>query len=463
MDYSLVIAGGSVVTPRGIRIADMGVRSGKIVKLGAMGKRARQAARRVVDASGCFVMPGAIDPHVHLDLPIGPRMTTSDDFDTGTRAAVAGGVTTIIDYTTPKPGQGPLDAFRKRRALADPVVRCDYGLHNVLIGWDPKWKSDLAKLVKLGAPSVKMFMIYADRGWQADDGMLTEVMEQAKRLGMQVCVHAENDSLISHYTDKALGLAPKKRGGAFALSLARPAVCEEEAAARAIFLAKHTGAKLHLVHLSTAGAVESVRDARQQGLKVTAETCPQYLALDAKMLSGPQGHKFGSCPPLRTARHRRTLFRALDSGWIDVVGTDHCTFTSAQKNTWRGDFRKIPYGLPGLETMLRVTWTLGPARGKMSIERWVSIHTEGPAKTFGLWPQKGSLQMGTDADILVWDPSSSASINPKHMETHTDWNPYQGKRLKGIARHVFLRGMEVASESKCLRRPIRGRYVLRHK
>ncbi len=463
MDYSIVITGGTVVTPRGVRRADIAVRSGKIVKVGTVGKSARQRARKVFDASGCYVMPGAIDPHVHLALPIGPKMTTSDDFDTGTRAALAGGVTTIIDYTTPEQGQRPLDAFRQRRALADPAVHCDYGLHNVLIGWEQKWKSDLARLVKLGAPSVKMFMIYKDRGWQADDGMLLSVMQQSKSLGVQVCVHAENDSLITHYTSMVVGLPRKKQEGAFALSMARPAICEEEAASRAILLAGYTGAKLHLVHLSTAGAALAVRDARENRVRVTAETCPQYLSLDSKMLKGSRGHFFGCCPPLRTARHRRTLFRALCDGWLDVVGTDHCTFTIDQKNTWDQDFKNIPYGLPGLETMLSVTWSLGPAREKMDVQRWAYIHTEGPAKTFGLWPRKGSLQIGTDADIIVWDPRRTRKIRPHVMETRSDWNPYEEKRLKGVARYVFLRGMEVVTEGKYLQRPIKGRYILRRK
>ncbi len=461
MELSLVIANGTIVTPNGTRSADVGVRSGKIVKIGTIGRIARRDAGEVVDATGCLVMPGAIDPHVHFDLTIGKGMTTADDFDTGTRAAVAGGVTTFIDYTTPEPGQRPMEAFRARRAAADPYVRCDYGLHNVLIDFKPEWRSDLAQLVRLGAPSIKLFMIYSDRGWQADDGMLVEVMGHARRLGLTVCVHAENDSLIDHYTRRVLALPKKKRPGAYGLALSRPPLCENEAVARAILLAGATGAKLHLVHLSTAEAARRVGEAREAGLKVSGETSPQYLALQHKRLALKNGHRLGCCPPLRTKVHRQGLFDALRDGRLSAIGTDHCAFTAAQKDTWGGDFTRIPYGLPGVETSLQVTWTLGPARGNLPIERWVSLHTDGPARLFGLYPRKGSLQIGTDADLLVWDPKVARRIKAADLQTNCDWSPYEGRALKGQARHVFLRGIEVARAGRCLRRPVRGKFVLR--
>lgn len=461
MGINLVIAGGKVVTPNGIRSADVGVRGGRIVKVGTIGRIGRQSAHKVIDAKGCLVFPGAIDPHVHFDLSIGPGMKTADDFDLGTRAAVAGGVTTFIDYTTPEPGQRPLSAFKARRAIADKAVRCDYSLHNVLIGFEAKWAADLKRLVAVGAPSVKLFMIYADRGWQADDGRLVQVMSLAKKLRLMVCVHAENDALIQHYTARVKALSKKKVPGAFGLALARPPLCEEEAAARAILLARASGAHLHLVHLSTAAAAKLVGQARREGAPISAETCPQYLALDHKKLAEKGGHRYGCCPPLRSAAHRKGLMEALKDGSLSTVGTDHCCFNTAQKNTWGGDFTKIPYGLPGVETMLRVTWTLGPLKKQLSIERWVAMHTEGPAKLFGLWPRKGSLQIGTDADIVVWDPKQKKKVQADKLQTASDWDPYEGRVLAGMARHVFLRGVEVASEGKCLRRPFRGKFVLR--
>jgi dihydropyrimidinase len=448
MGYDLVVAGGTVVTARKSARRDVCVRAGRIARVGATTKRTRALAKRVVDASGCLVIPGAVDPHVHFALSIGTGMRTADDFDSGTRAAAAGGITTIIDYTTPKPKQGPLPAFSERRRLADGRVHVDYSLHNVLIGWDPSWREDLESLVKQGAPSVKLFTIYADRGWQADDGMMYQVMEACRDLGMVVCVHAENDSLIELYTSRTLELPPGRRPKALGLALARPPLVEEEAVARTILLAEATGARLHLVHLSTRRAAELVGEARRLGLPVSGETCPQYLALDETLLAGKDGHLWGCCPPLRGADDREGLGRALKKGFLSAVTTDHCTFTRKQKDSWWGDFLKIPYGLPGVETSLAVTYTLGPAKGNISPGQWVRIHTEGPARLFGLYPQKGVIKTGSDADLVVWDPRVTRTIRADDLQTDCDWSPYQGMKLRGLARHVFLRGTEVAQDSR---------------
>jgi dihydropyrimidinase len=461
MSYDLIVAGGMVITARKSARRDVCVRGGRIARVGKTTKRSRAWAKRVVDASGCLVFPGAVDSHVHLALSIGPGMRTADDFDTGTQAAAAGGVTTIIDYTTPKPGQRPLSAFRDRRKEADWQVHTDYSLHNVLIGWDPSWREDLKSLVKQGTPSVKLFTIYADRGWQADDGMMYQVMETCRDLGIVVCVHAENDSLIKLHTSRTLKLPRDRRPNALGLALARPPLVEAEAAARTILLAESTGARLHLVHLSTRRAAELVGKARRMGLPVSGETCPQYLALSQKLLDQEDGNLWGCCPPLRGSDDRDGLGKAVKQGFLSAVTTDHCTFTRKQKNTWGGDFLKIPYGLPGLETSLAVTYTLGPARGNIPVNHWVKIHTEGPARLFGLYPQKGVLQRGSDADIVVWDPQASRSIRAEDLQTKCDWNPYAGMQLSGIARHVFLRGIEVAKDSRFIGPGGEGRFVPR--
>jgi dihydropyrimidinase len=441
MGYDLIVAGGTVVTARKSARRDVCVRGGRIARVGETTKRSRSLAEKVVDATGCLVIPGAVDPHVHFALEIGPGMRTADDFDSGTRAAAAGGVTTVIDYTTPQSGQRPLDAFEQRRELADAQVHIDYRLHNVLIGWESSWADDLKSLAKMGATSVKLFTIYADRGWQADDGMMYQVMEACRDLGMLVCVHAENDSLIELYTSRT----QNQRQGASGLALSRPPLVEEEAAARVILLAEATGARLHLVHLSTRRAAELVGEARRMGLPVSGETCPQYLALDQALLGGKDGHLWGCCPPLREADDREGLGKAIKKGFLSAVATDHCTFTRKQKDTWGGDFKKIPYGLPGVETSLAVTYTLGPAKGNISPSQWAKIHTEGPARLFGLYPHKGSLKEGSDADIVVWDPQVTRTIHAKNLQTACDWSPYEGMTLRGIARHVFLRGTEIAT------------------
>jgi dihydropyrimidinase len=457
----LLIAGGRVLDGRGTRRAELLLSGGRIEAVLPAARASRRVAARVVDARGCLVLAGAVDPHVHLALPIGPDTRTADDFATGSRAALAGGVTTVIDYTTPGPGEAPLSAFKSRRALAERGIFCDFGLHNVLTSWRPGHAAELARLARLGAPSVKLFMIYRERGWLADDGMLHEVMQACHPLGVTVCVHAENDALIELFTRRALELPAARRPGGLGLALARPALVEREAAARAILLAEATGARLHLVHLSTADAARAVAEARARGAAISGETCPQYLALTSKALAGPLGHRAGCCPPLREPEHPRGLLMALRRGWLQALATDHCAFSSVQKDSWGGDFRRIPYGLPGLETALRLTYTLGPSAGALPLGRWAALHTEGPARLFGLYPRKGSLTPGADGDVLVFDPAAQGRLRAKELETPLDWSPYEGLPVRGALRHVFLRGQEVAREGRCIADTPRGRYLPR--
>ncbi|RME20123.1 MAG: dihydropyrimidinase [Deltaproteobacteria bacterium] len=452
----IVIEGGKVITRNGPRRANVLVRGEKIAAVGRMRGEGLSRHVQVIDASGCIVMPGAIDCHVHFQLPIAPGMTTADDFSSGTKAAAAAGITTVIDYTTPLPGQQPLDAFRARRAQADGQVSIDYSLHNVLIGFEKGWARQLGRLRALGAPSVKVFLIYADRGWQTDDGRLVEIMNACSRSGLVVCVHAENDALIRHYSESAAGAK-----GALALARARPPIVEVEAVQRVVLLARHTGARTHLVHLSCPESVELVSQARKRGIAVSAETCPQYLALDERLLARPDGHLWGCCPPLRRRELGQKLLQLVCRGAVQAMVTDHCAFSRRQKDRWEGDFRRIPYGLAGVETSLAVTWTLGPAARRMPLWRWQWLHTEGPARLFGLWPRKGSLRPGSDADIVVWDPQARWTPDPRRMETSIDWSPYRGMKLRGRARMVFLRGTLVASNGRFCGPDGRGRFLKR--
>jgi len=287
--------------------------------------------------------------------------------------------------------------------------------------------------------------------------MLVEVMRACREHDLLACVHAENDSLINYYTR----LVRDTESGAAALARARPPAVEEEAVARAIKLSEIAGARLHLVHLSTAGAARLVGAARRRGLRVSGETCPHYLVLDKKLLAGKDGHLFGCCPPLRGPAERRGLLQALSRGWLQAISTDHCTFNRAQKESWQGDFEKIPYGLPGVETSLPISYTLGPASGRFSERRWISLHSEGPARLFGLYPQKGSLQKGADADLVIWDPHKRRSLRAAKLQTACDWSPYEGKRVSGMARRVFLRGVEIAREGRYLDADQVGKYVQR--
>ena len=462
MGFDLVVVDGMVMTPTGGKRLDVGVRDGKIAFLGTIDQAERNACPRLADAHECLVIPGAIDAHTHFALPAGNGFSTVDDFDTGTQAAAAGGVTTLIDFTTPASGQQPTEAYSDRRRLIERGVHVDYGLHNVLIGWRPEWESQLMWLGRSGAPSVKLFSTYRDRGWQADDRMLVSVMECCSRHGLVVCLHAENDALIEHYTRSVLA-APRESParGALALTLSRPPIVEEEAVTRAITFARATGVTLHLVHLSTEGAARMVGEARKAGLPVTGETCPHYLALDRRSLARPDGHRFGCCPPLRDVSHQAGLWSALREGWLSLIATDHCAFSSTQKDVWQGDFQKIPYGLPGVETSLALTYTFGPVQGNLTVDSWVKLHCEGPARTFGLYPQKGVLLPGADADLVIWDASVVRKVGKDFRQTPCDWSPYEGLELCGLARQVFLRGTEIAVGGHYCGPGREGRFVSR--
>ena len=450
----LVIKGGRIFYRGKFRSLEVLVEGGRIV---AVEKRVKASSAKVCDASGCLVLPGGVDAHVHFALPLSGGLRTADDFFTGGGAAAAGGITTVIDYTTPRPGEGPLSAFRQRLQLARKAAAVDFGLHQVLIDWRPEWEGELRLAQKAGAPSLKVFMIYAERGWQMVDGKMLELMEVCRRLGLVLCVHAENDAIIEHLTSKELS-HPR---GAISLARSRPLLAELEAVSRVILFARHSGCRLHLVHLSTTEAASLVGQARKEGLSVSGETCPQYLLLDEKKLRTDLGHLYACCPPLRTNKEQEGLWQALKSGWLQAITTDHCAFSKDQKDSWGSDFTRIPYGLPGVETSLAATFTFGVVARRISQERWAQLHTEGPARLFGLYPQKGVIAPGADADLVIWDPEKRWRVEEKRLQSKLGWNPYRGFSFQGRARQVFLRGRPIAEEGRFLAGEPLGRFIRR--
>ncbi len=461
MSRDLLIRSGRVFDGRGFRRADLLLSAGRIQRWLRPGKRRHAEASTVLDAAGCLVLPGAVDPHVHFELEVGGGRTTCDDFASGSASAAAAGVTTFIDYTAPEPGEGPLSAFRRRRARADGRVFCDYSLHNVLIDWRPGWRRELAALARAGAPSVKVFLIYRERGWQSDEGRLLEIMSACAAQGLIVCVHAENEPLIEHFRQRVETLPRRQRPGASGLALSRPALVEEMAAAQAILLAGATGAHLHLVHLSTAGAAALVGAARQSGILASGETCPQYLVLDQDRLAGRDGHRFACCPPLRGEPDRRGLWSALNAGMLDALATDHCAFDLATKDAWGGHLERLAFGLPGVATALRLTFTHGVRTGRISAARWAFLHSEGPARRFGLYPRKGSLLPGADADVLLWETNHHEVLPPTGPADGCDFSPYAGMTLHGRPRAVLLRGRIVSCEGRLVATRASGKFALR--
>jgi len=429
----LLVRGGEVVTPFSRLRTDIAISDGRIE---AIGRNLSSTGRRVIDAKGCLVLPGAIDPHTHMALPM-QGTVSSDDFYTGTRAAAFGGVTTIIDFTEMASGNGLGPAFQKR--LADASTKCaiDFALHSCVSGWSRATATAVDRLIKLGVTSFKMFTVYEERGLMSSDGAFFEAMQHIARRGCLVTAHCENAGLVEVHQRRVV----KARDlSASALADSRPNMAEGEAVQRVVTLAEAASARVYIVHVSTKEGLRAVTSARERGVHVVAETCPQYLLLDSSLLEGPTGHLNTCVPPLRSSMDNLALWEGLAEGEISVVGTDHCPFTSKQKEKGRKDFRKLPFGLPGVETMLPLLYSFGVGRGVISINQLVQILSSNPAMIFGLYPRKGIIAPGSDADIVIFDPNKKVTLSPKRLHMNTDYNPYEGMKLTGWPRTTILRG-----------------------
>ena len=458
MSFDLAITGGKVVSGGKAALRDIFVSGGRIAAVRPLSKTA--AARRVIDARGLTVLPGVIDAHAHFRLKLGPNKYTADDFASGSAAAVCGGTTTFIDYTGQGPGESPAKGLLDRVAEARGRCYADHSFHCMLTGWSRMARPEaaMAAAVKAGATTFKMFTAYGARGLMAGDDEMAQAFAAAARLGALVCVHAENGPVIDFLADL---YAPA--GGIGALPLSRPAFTETEAVGRVAALAAAAGAPAYFVHLSAAGSAEIVAAARRAGVRVMGETCPQYLALDEGSFKGKDGYLYSCCPPIRAKEDNAALWRALKKGALQVVATDNCTFTRAQKDAWGGDIRKLPMGLPGAQTLLAAAYTYGVKAGKISLERLVELLCENPARIMGL-PEKGFIRPGYDADFAIIDPAAAIKADWRKFQHNTDFSPWQGRKLYGFPKYTVLRG-EVVAESGELTTPkiFGGRFQRRSK
>ena len=450
-----VIRNGTVVTATDIFEADVGIAAGKIVQVAS--EIALEGGEKIIDAGGKYVMPGGIDVHVHLQLPFCGTVS-ADDFENGTKAGACGGLTTLIDYAIQSKGNKIMDAVTSRRAEADPKVCIDYSLHGGITDWETA-KDEMDSVVEYGIPTFKMFMVYKTEGWMADDGMLLEALTATARNGGRILVHAENDDAIQMLLRK-YG-SQYQELGAYGHAVTRPNFTESEAIGRAALWADVTGGRLYVVHMSTGEGADQVKAARERGANVYSETCPQYLLLDDEMFKEENGHLYATCPQLRAPKDQQRLWKGLKEDTVQVIGTDTCTFDTRQKAMWEGDFRKIPYGMPGVETMLPLMYTFGVGAGRLSLNRFVELCATNPAKLFGLYPQKGSLAVGGDADIVVWDPDREVELDWRNMQTNCDWSPFQGYKLKGYPAVTLSRGRIVAVDGKFVGEVGHGKFVPR--
>jgi dihydropyrimidinase len=451
----LVIRGGTVVEESGTYMGDIAVRDGKIAAVHSPGGRI--VAGATIDAGGKLVLPGVIDSHVHMEIPFCGTVS-SDDFTSGSIAAAFGGVTTMIDFAIQTRGETLAEAVEKRRQLAAAKSAIDFGLHCGITDWNEKTRSEMKEMVDAGVPSFKLFMIYKEEGWMADDGMMFECFEEAASLGATVCVHAENPHIIDVFTRRSLEAG---RTDAMQQSLSRPNFSESEAVQRAIYLASMSGARVYIVHMSTADAARIVEEWLACGYPAFAETCPQYLMLTSGAFEGPDGHLYATCPPIRYEEDCEYLWKAVADGSIQVVSTDHCSFTRKQKDMWGGDFRKIPFGLPGVETLLPILMTHGVDAGRFPLERLVEVLCSNPARLFGLYPGKGTIRPGSDADLIIIDPGREVKVTPQNLHMNCDYSPYDGEVLKGFPDITIQRGNIIVDGGEFRGAAGQGRFLKR--
>src|SRR5712672_1792918 len=436
MRFDTVIRNGTVVTATDTSVADVGIVGDKISAIGA-GLPVENASR-VIDAAKHLVIPGGIDVHTHLDMPFGGT-TSADDFETGTIAAAFGGTTTLIDFAIQYKGQTLRQAFDTWMQKAQSKAVTDYAFHCIITDLGSAQLEEMGQLVREGVTSFKLFMAYPGV-FMLDDATIFRAMRQAAKHNGLICMHAENGGAIDVIVQQALAegkKAPKYH------ALTRPTTAEAEATSRAIALAEMAGAPVYIVHLSCNDALEKVREARDRGLPVYAETCPQYLYLSIENFDVPdfEGAKYVFTPPLREKWHQEKLWNGLKRDHLQVVSTDHCPFCfKEQKELGRDDFTKIPNGGPGVEHRMSLIYSGGVAQGRFSVNRFVELVSTTPAKLFGLFPRKGTIAVGSDADLVIFDPTYRGVISARTQHINNDYSGFEGFTVEGRPAVVTVRG-----------------------
>jgi dihydropyrimidinase len=453
-----LISGGTVVGSTGANAADVLVEDERIAAVTAPGLFGADAVDTTIDATGRYVLPGGIDAHTHMEMPFGGTFS-ADTFETGTRAAAWGGTTTIIDFAVQAKGTSLLSTLDKWHEKADGDCAVDYGFHMIVSDVNDTTLKEMESCVGAGVSSFKMFMAYPGV-FYSTDGEILRAMNKATEIGSTIMMHAENGIAIDQLVAQALA---DGRGEPVQHGLTRPPELEGEATSRAITLAAVSGAPLYIVHLSAAQALAAVAEARDAGQNVFAETCPQYLYLSIDDLARPEfeGAKYVASPPLRDKHHQRDLWRGLRTNDLSVVATDHCPFCfKDQKQLGRGDFSKIPNGMPGVEHRMDLLHQ-GVVAGEISLARWVETCSTTPARMFGLYPRKGVIAPGSDADIVIYDPAARQTLSAETHHMAVDYSAYEGFELTGKVETVLSRGRTVVGGGKYHGAPGHGRFLSR--
>jgi dihydropyrimidinase len=453
-----LIKNGTIVTAVDQYTGDVLVEGEKIAVIGTSLDIPAANVDKVIDAAGKYVLPGGIDVHTHMDMPFGGA-TSADDFETGTRAAAFGGTTTIVDFAIQYRGQTLHQAWETWAKKAEGKAVVDYGFHMIITELNDQVEGEMDALVRQGITSFKLFMAYPGV-FMLDDGSIFKALLRTGQNGGTVCMHAENGGVIDVLVQRALAegkTAPKYH------ALTRPARAEAEATHRAIALAEIADVPIYIVHLSAAEALEMVTEARDRGLHAFAETCPQYLFLSYDNYEEPDfgGSKYVMSPPLRDRAKQDQLWRGLAFNDLQCISTDHCPFCMKEKRLGENDFSKIPNGAPGVETRMSLVYDGGVRPGRISLNRFVELTSTSPAKIFGLFPRKGTIAPGSDADIVVFDPNRTITLAARTLHMNCDYNPYEGRQVTGATDTVLSRGALVIEDGVFVGRKGAGSFLKR--
>jgi dihydropyrimidinase len=426
----LLIKNGTVITAYDTFLADIAVKDGKIVLIG---QNLQMEAAKVIDASGKFVLPGAIDAHTHLQLPIGPTFS-ADSYGSGTRAAACGGVTTVFDFATQDKGMGLIQTVEERMALCDPQACVDYAFHTAISEVTPEILKEIEKSVEYGVPSFKLYMVYKDM--MVDDGVIAEVLERSKETGALIEIHAENPYLIDSRIRK---FKSEGKTSAWYHYESRPEFVETDAVKRMIYIAKNLKAPLFIVHLASKEGLDEVTKARDEGYEIYAETCIQYLNFTNEVYKREDGRYFVCSPAIKGKDSQDALWEGIKRGDISTVATDHCPFQTFEKDWGKDDFTKIPNGCMGIENMY--PYMLSEAnKGRLTFNKVVEVCSTNPAKIFGCAPKKGTIGVGSDADIVIYDPTKKFTVTKDNMHSDVDYTIWEGVELQGYPVMTFSRG-----------------------
>lgn len=464
---AILIKSGRLITASDDFIADILIEEEKIKEIG---DHLQHPQAQVIDAAGKLVMPGGVDPHTHFDLPMFGTVS-SDDHYTGHRAAAFGGTTTVIDFV-PQEAAGLEASVAIWRQKADPKAAVDFSFHMNLTYLDKQIEAELQRLPDLGITTIKVFTAYNNR-LRLDDGKIFRAMRLAREHGLLTLLHAENGDVIEVLTEEALAAG---HTAPIWHALTRPTWGAVEALLRGAALAAQAEAPLYVVHMNAAGEVDQLEYVRQKGLPVMGETCPQYLFFTTEHLERIDGAKWICSPPMRSLADNERLWQGLSTGVLQVVATDHCPFfydgtrpiiyegqpvAIPGKELGKDDFTKIPNGLPGVGDRLPILWTYGVQRGRLTPNQFVALTSTNPARIFGLYPRKGALLPGSDADIVIWDPARRLTYGVAHAQHRTDYNLYEGWELVGYPEKVFLRGQLIVDQERWLGRAGMGKFLPR--